>query len=328
MKTVYLLGAGFSKPAGAPLAGELLPSISRLSRDSKVDEILRKILRRTLGTLNKWFVDFGGWDFEQILSVLFSETLSEALLEVPFHQAKELSADLTWAAIYAITQMIGNNPMQELYDSFAGILSPADAVVSLNYDVIVENALERAYGEFDAGIRPMKVLDSLEEFSSYSGVQVLKIHGSSNLLLCSECGKWLVKNWKIAEDVLRPYGDSVSRHLNCIECRGKLAPVIVPPSLEKASALADLKVIWTKAASELRQADRVLIIGCGLRESDFDLRALLKSTLLDREQVPVEVISRSAALRTRYAKLLPNHDVSVLTVGFEGWIGDPVRRQS
>jgi hypothetical protein len=325
-KTVYVLGSGFSKPAGAPTGEELLPSIVRWARGENPHPQPKRFLSEVVEALSSWLGNLETYDFEQVLTILSSETLFETLTERPFEEARLRRPDLIWAALFAIKQGIGENRARFLYDEFVATLRPNDSIVSLNYDVIVEDALIRKSNRFDAGVPPEQVLDSLESFVTYAGTPVLKIHGSANLMRCESCGKWLVKGWKIAEDVLVPWDHPNSRYLTCMECKGNLAPVIVPPALEKARELVDVKVFWRRALQELRSADRAVFIGCGLRPADFDLEMLLKTALRHRSSVPIDVVCRTGRVAARYRELFPSHPINVFPGGFERWIAGAERK--
>ncbi len=224
-----------------------------------------------------------------------------------------------WAAIFATEYLIEEKPRTQLYDRFARSLGPGDVVVSLNYDVVLEMALIRNRGGFSAGIPKPQILDSLERFINYAGTPVIKLHGSSNLLRCANCRTWLVKGWKIAEDVLAPY-DRTGRHLTCMECKGRLVPILVPPTMEKAGALANVDVLWAAAARALRAASWVVFIGCGLARADFDLEALLRMTVGTRPAVRIEVVSRTEETRERYETIFRDRRVKFDSRGFEHWI--------
>jgi hypothetical protein len=109
-----------------------------------------------------------------------------------------------------------------------------------------------------------------------------------------------------------------------MECKGDLRPVIVPPSLEKAGDLAEVKIFWDRAIRELRLADRITFVGCSIRPADFDLEALLRTSLGGRRTVPITVICQEAKSSTRYLDLFPNHSLTIVPGGFERWVLDSV----
>src|SRR5437899_7268696 len=78
-ETTYILGAGFSKPAGAPLGRDLLPAIIDLSERAIIAGKKRDFLQEIVGTLKKWFGELGAWNFEEILTIVYSKTLFQTL---------------------------------------------------------------------------------------------------------------------------------------------------------------------------------------------------------------------------------------------------------
>ena len=110
-----------------------------------------------------------------------------------------------------------------------------------------------------------------------------------------------------------------------MECKGELRPVIVPPSLEKAGDLAEVKIFWERAIRELRVADRITFVGCSIRPADFDLEALLTTSLVGRRAVPITVVCRETRSSVRYLELFPNHSLTIIPGGFERWVKDVAR---
>lgn len=184
---VYILGAGFSRPAHLPLANDLWLEI-------------RKRAAATTGRAEKHFnedlQDYIGYkracDGENLSpeDVQFEEFL--AYLDVE-HYLGLRGAD-TWSSDGNETQvlvktLIGEiltelTPSMEqipgLYLDFARLLKPPDIVLTFNYDVLLERALDatgvpyRLFPEryAEVGTHGATVDDSREE------VVVLKMHGS------------------------------------------------------------------------------------------------------------------------------------------------------
>lgn len=185
---IYILGGGFSKLAGLPLASELW----------------KEVLRRALAMTGRarFFRD----DLEAYIEyrkrcdgiVLTFDTVNleefMAFLDVEFHLG--LRGKETWSshgneAQVVVKTLIGGiladrtpAKIPELYLDFAKLLKPDDYVLTFNYDVLLERALEQAgvayrlypnrYRPTECGSNPkmMVVDDSREE------VIVLKPHGS------------------------------------------------------------------------------------------------------------------------------------------------------
>ncbi|GMV04428.1 MAG: hypothetical protein AMXMBFR53_07080 [Gemmatimonadota bacterium] len=184
---IFVLGAGFSKPAGLPLGPELWQEIkARASRGagraSKFDRDLDLYLRylrdtgRSVGTDDD--VDFEGFlgflDIEHRLGLAGSDTWSEEGNETQIIVKR------------VIGQIICERtpPAEHLpapYYAFAEQLKPGDFVLTFNYDNLLERALEhvgQSYRLFPD--RYSRLHDYHAEVSDEGRdeVVVLKLHGS------------------------------------------------------------------------------------------------------------------------------------------------------
>lgn len=187
MYNLFVLGAGFSKPAGLPLGTELFAEVLRLAKvGTSYDNIIRpdidryiRYMERTEGvTLTEATLDFERFmsflDVEHFLRLTGSDTYTEQgnrtqmlvrnyIARVLYHRQERMTADA-----------------RDLYDYFASRLRPNDMLVTFNYDTIVEESLERAgvpyrlfpqrYTEIHAGYGTVD-MDTEE-------VILLKMHGS------------------------------------------------------------------------------------------------------------------------------------------------------
>jgi hypothetical protein len=183
---IILLGAGFSKPAGLPLGAELWHEVRERAnvlngRASKFHDDLRtyQAFRRDCDGVD---VSLDKIDFEEFLG----------FLDVEFFLG--LRGGDTWSDDGNETQvlvktLIGNiltertpqpSHVPELYLEFARRLQPNDLVLTFNYDVLLERALERvgkAYRLFPNRYREThEFLDEID--SSRKEVVLLKVHGS------------------------------------------------------------------------------------------------------------------------------------------------------
>lgn len=183
---IIILGAGFSKPAGLPLANELWREIlvrskSLWGRASKFNDDLDKYIayRRksdgvelTRDTVN--FEEFLGFlDIEHYLGLRGPDTWSEDGNEGQV-VVKTLIGEIL------SKYMPSSNAIPELYLEFARRLQAHDYVLTFNYDILLERAL-------DAVKKPYRLFpDRYESFgrnvgfvdSSKDEIVILKLHGS------------------------------------------------------------------------------------------------------------------------------------------------------
>jgi hypothetical protein len=184
---VYILGAGFSRPAGLPLANELWPEIRRRAEATtgRAGQHFKEDLQDYIGYRR-------ACDGEVLSqeNVQFEEFL--AFLDVEHYLG--LRGSDTWSSDGNETQvliktLIGEilterTPRREqipdLYLEFARLLKPQDIVLTFNYDVLLERTLDAvgvAYRLFPSRLKEVwtgggVVDDSREE------VVILKMHGS------------------------------------------------------------------------------------------------------------------------------------------------------
>ena len=165
------------------------------------------------------------------------------------------------------------------YKAFAGLIfdlggewgmAPAFTVITFNYDLAVDVALDTAR------LRPEYGL------TGASGrVNLFKLHGSVNWLRCPSCGKIVPDPIPARLDyaVIKPLTWSELKKLlrREAECCGKAVTgdcVIVPPSWNKAEYRTDLVNVWRQAARELQSATSIFVCGYSLPETDSFFRYL------------------------------------------------------
>lgn len=184
---IIILGAGFSKAAGLPLAGELWREIRKRARRlhgraEQFDTDLRAYIdfRRDCDgvELTPEQVDFEDFlrflDIEHYLGFRGSDTWSE-----DGNEGQIVVKTLIGEILVEHTPSVADMP--ELYLRFADKLQPDDIVLTFNYDILLERALQ-AVG------KPYRLFPDRYESVHHDGggivdstrqeVLVLKLHGS------------------------------------------------------------------------------------------------------------------------------------------------------
>jgi hypothetical protein len=185
--SIYILGAGFSRPAGLPLANRLWPEI--LKRAKSTSDRAKQHFTKDLQA----YIDYKKSCDAEILSpeaVQFEEFM--AYLDVEHYLC--LRGSDTWSPDGNETQVLVKTfigeilteftPQKEkipsLYLEFARLLKPLDVVLTFNYDTLLERALDVegiAYRLFPS--RYQNVGNGQAEIdSSREEVVILKMHGS------------------------------------------------------------------------------------------------------------------------------------------------------
>jgi hypothetical protein len=182
---LFFLGAGFSRPAGRPLARDLLDlvleELARLSGETHLHRSLAAYLTYKEATTGARpdpidVEDFAAYlDYQHAFGLLGSDTWSA--------EGNRDQFLLRWGIgriLYGLTPTVGELP--ELYLRFAEQLRPRDLVVTFNYDLLLEQSLEGVglpYRRFPCRYSEVGVLSSTVDSDADSGeVQILKPHGS------------------------------------------------------------------------------------------------------------------------------------------------------
>lgn len=184
---VFFLGAGFSVPAGLPIAADLLPHALRevkacFPEESKLDRGIDEYLafrKATSGTADSVPIDLEDLSdylaYEHFLGLRGSDTWSD--------EGNEDQLMLRWgvgAAVHHLTPSAGDLP--ELYLDFARRLRPRDLVVTFNYDLVLERSLEAVGAKFrrfpfyvaETGF----LQDTVDDERGRDDIRLLKMHGS------------------------------------------------------------------------------------------------------------------------------------------------------
>lgn len=211
--SLYILGAGFSKPAGLPLANELFDEMKRnaKSRSDTDFKILNNLVAQYCKlerVVNGKHIDDTTIHIEEFIS--FVDLLQVIPVDYKLGilgESKRIADGLQPSANW-IRYMIGltinqylrkrDKESNQLYREFAKRLTPGDVIITFNYDTLLEIALEELGREF----RYFPFAQANPDWSGFGSnvrnpnsneIIVLKIHGSidwfdkSGYSNCAEC---------------------------------------------------------------------------------------------------------------------------------------------
>jgi len=153
--------------------------------------------------------------------------------------------------------------------------SRADAIITFNYDTLVEDGLSRlkipfSYGfeknlpDFDASARCVPAAASIAD--SAAAIHVLKPHGSINWAL-------VPSNKRLT--IFGAYEDVRKQGLN---------PLLVPPTWRKDPTV-ELSDVWDDAVSAVRSATRIIIVGYSIPPTDLHFKYLIAAGLRDNNSL-------------------------------------------
>lgn len=340
-KTVFILGAGFSKEALAPSQEELVKKIFEI-HDQRPYEF-------TTGTVNR---------FKQFLTdtLLIPERLHNNIpledIFTPLDRCladnisfRDLDADAIKEMRGLIYYLIGKtlecllrDSEKEYIDRFADYLVKTSSsrqnrnyrnidnvsVLSMNWDILLDNSIKQ---NIDNNYREKAVVDYCCYISSFwphdnsvipglemlgmggFNVKLLKLHGSLNWLQCPRCQRVYIDfHNKIA---IGQYDHPVScRHCETNFGRHdshKLFSNLIMPTFLKNLSNPQYKLIWQNAGVELSEAERVVFIGYSLPQADFEMRQLLSRMI--RPKATIEVVDYGEETNPRIADMMHRYNV-------------------
>lgn len=197
-----------------------------------------------------------------------------------------------------------------------------DSIITVNYDLVVDKTLVEVWKNRSGSQGPF-ILENMYQilgettywdatpFTIHHPSYYLKLHGSLGWYSCPspECKnhQYFFANQLIPNGFPGTSGSDV-----CQICGSRATLVLIPPVLNKSfGRYPKLGFLWTQAYRELRKADCVVIVGLSFRDTDFHLRWLVKSSLLEpRENRPrkIIVIDTQKDIFDRIQKLIGQKD--------------------
>jgi hypothetical protein len=321
MSSIFVLGAGFSKPAGLPLGRELFPEILR---EAKNRQILQ-LLERDIASFLKYLKSSRGItiapeqiDFEEFISYLDVEHF--LMLKGSDHWSEEGNeGQIAIRNLIALVLHSRQSAMKDsdyaLYDDFVRRLSPGDFVIGFNYDTILENAFKRV--EIPHRLFPIRYSRVFafhgEVEENESEAILLKMHGSIDWFDISNYERNYQdlrrqgifvqprnaifvnhRNFFPEKIIDGPYfEDSPLQNIYRIENLDKYlretslvieAPLIISPSFSKMVYLNPLREFWRGFNSAGLFQKRVVIIGFSLPEHDEYIRQPLHKLITNFQE--------------------------------------------
>lgn len=293
--TIFILGAGASKAAGAPLMAEFLDVAHNLWKTGQVKDV-EKSFADVFSAISALQVvhSKSQLDIDNVESVFATLEMAKTLNKFPQLNANRLD-NLIESMKIVIGQTIeltlnipvGDKKLQSPvpYGDFSELIrwlvydddpKRTVAVITFNYDLACD------FGLYQNGFY---VDYALGEQIERNSLPLLKLHGSLNWAYCEELQKivpWTMQahfskyQWQSLEDA-----ESVKLrmmpHLSDFQYENKEVipePVLVPPTWNKSEHHRSLSAVWSRAAAELCEAENIFIIGYSLPETDAFFRYL------------------------------------------------------
>lgn len=290
---VFVLGAGASKAAGAPLMTNFLDTAHELWKTGKVQDVESDFARvfRAVSDLQAVHSK-ATLDINNVESVFATLEMAAMLHKFPGSESCDVNAMVeslklvigtTLERTIEIPWREGRPQAPQPYGQFARLIhqlrQDADprrtvSVITFNYDLACDLAMHCAGVPVDY---------ALDESAATAVVPLLKLHGSLNWVYCPDLARvvpWTLQEhfsthgWNVWEET-SSVKLQMMPHLKKYKHQGhdvKPEPVLVPPTWNKAEYHKNLSKVWSRAAKELTDAEDIFIVGYSLPETDAFFR--------------------------------------------------------
>lgn len=312
MNNVYLLGAGFTRAIignRAPLTHELMSQLDI----SKFPEI-REEYERTFP------------DIEQFLSILDLKILrfrrTNNSLPDCLNNVRENIVRQIISQVDTETLRVDNLDGYPLLKCFLEKVPRNSYILTLNYDCVLDQGLyhTRRWSPFGGYCYPT-FPHTGNENDSKDRILLLKLHGSSNFKDVEEGQEYF--NIEITDRIFP------SIHAN-INSDPSDKPHIVVMSYVKRfhNGIMDL---WREAISFLKEAEKLIIVGCSLREEDTFLRFALYHFGMkeNTRKFSVEIVDKGkhscSEIKGKVMKLVAcpdQQEIKMFHEGLEGYLSN------
>lgn len=266
---LFLVGAGFTKAVfpDAPLNREVMTELARQSSKS-VSPILQE--------------RYGTHDIEIALTKLDSDiALSQSkgagcgeLLKLRRAVEEELGS--YFACFHASEELWTQFPwLTEFIDS---AFAQGDVIVALNYDCLLEGALDcrgkwSPKGGYGSSLNHPLVDDAIFDASP---VTVLKIHGSANFGIAPYADKQVASSVGFFFDEYWFPRSAKNTHFGYGAGTGRI--YLIAPSYVKLPTV-EIAYLMMDALAAAAIADRLIVVGCALRPEDAFLSLIVTQFL-------------------------------------------------
>lgn len=312
MKRVFILGAGFSRPAGMPLATSLLPLIMQKIDHSEMEEWLDSLCKQ-LHWLSGNSEEREGFalNIEQVFHFanfhIEAYRLRQQLAPVGRHDGPATP----WSTAESITSWLSylENDLRDVIleeddkadltpiTRWAASTGSQDTVITFNYDTLVERAISSLGRTWNHGMNR----------EGDEGVAVCKFHGSIDWIVAHRSQRLAMCDLLFEKPNRNRTGENtghVEDDYQLWRCRTReqlqkwisgrdlqLLPEGALPmsvgiaglgSYKQLHRIPGLGTVWTHGLRKLNEADRAIVVGFSM--SDFDVMAQLQFAEVARQR--------------------------------------------
>jgi len=302
-RTIFILGAGASREAGAPLMNDFLDVADTVREGQAPGTQLREqvdLVFKGIAALDPVFAK-SDIEVRNIESVVAAFEMADLfgrlgdLKQVEVHRLPSAIKSLIVTTLESrLNFRVGDGQLHPPlpYEQFVNLLRelqkhpiastpppPKVTVMTFNYELALDYALQFSAVPFSYNLTE----------ADANGMSLLKLHGSFNWSRCQnrDCNALSVTPVERLTAKIRtidPFGRGshlltlpLSTYLpQCSKCHvpNPPEPLIVPPTWNKTQHYAGIKNVWSVAAHQLSEAENIVIIGYSLPATDHFFRYL------------------------------------------------------
>jgi hypothetical protein len=312
---VFVLGAGASKPAGAPLINEFFANgIFHLTHGNPFPDNLDKYKNFFAYLKNKYGFDINNPDPYKSEPFAFVENTKIDIEQVLSDIEEEISGgnknmeDARKEAVrfifITLENAVGDGSNNNCYPDFVkkkiDIFSNESTIITFNYEIMLERALPLGFFSYGIDIEKDKNITFPNYEKHYkNNLLLLKLHGSLNWAVCSQCSKMYLFWSQRYDDISKK---------KCESCSSNLEAVLIPPTRVKSNHLKNLwegvglEKLWKMAKEKITLADEITIIGYSFGEYDYEATGLILDAVKANIKKPVLYIADPTAEKI-YSKI-------------------------
>lgn len=242
-------------------------------------------------------------DVMTLLDIDFRLFSPLAAKRLGLNESRELRAlkDLLARTLeYALT-----GPPCRKHGTLAKRMRRGDVVLSLNYDILIDNALSKLGKITDSGYRMnfFKVNQDGEWVRpslDSSEINLFKLHGSLNWIRCHLCGALLL--YRRRKQIL-----SGIELFRCPRCSSQETGerVMIPPIQSKDYGDKDMAFLWFQADRTMKEFSRIVCVGYSFSPLDSDMVSLMRRLRSRQASIPeVDFVSPDRQAEKRLGRLL------------------------
>ena len=226
-------------------------------------------------------------------------TIFQRAILIIFHNMAEMSKnEITYRSIaaYLLRQRISSGKRGDPF-----------SIISLNWDSLIEDSIYwclmkvKGYKISDVDYctytfpltnSSKHVTSIIQRAKGINNIKILKLHGSTNWLLCPNCNR-LYTGLGSKENVWDLYVEErfcekcATNKWNIQDKPPILEPFFITPTYTKVFDNTHLQSVWDNAYIELSEADRIVFIGYSLPDADYHFRTLLHRSIASNTRVEV-----------------------------------------